>query len=181
MPGRPMTASRPSQQEVPLTSISLTRMPQTRDDTRLYPAAPHLVVQILGLLLFGGFAIVATILALVFFLPAGIALAIFLVVYGFRPLLSHRHAGPKTDPITPDTAHVPANHTGNGSFDAYRADVLKRLEDEQTRFVSFLDRLRDAKDKSQFDTFMDDRATANRAADAALVQETPTQPGTVTS
>jgi hypothetical protein len=114
----------------------------------------------------------------VFFLPAGIALAVFLVVYGFRPILGQRHAGPKPDQITPDTAHEPANHTGNGSFDAYRADVLNRLEDEQTRFVTFLDRLRDAKDKSQFDIFMDDRARANRMADAAPVNAAPAQPGT---
>jgi hypothetical protein len=32
------------------------------------------------------------------------------------------------------------------------------LEDEQTAFESFLQRLRDAKDKAEFDQFMDDRA-----------------------
>ena len=158
-----------------MNSISLTRMPQSRADTRHSPAAPHLVVQVLGLLLFGGFAIVATILALVFFLPAGIALAIFLVIYGFRPILSQRHAWHKADPSTPDATLAPANHTGNGSFDTYRADVLKRLEDEQTRFISFLDRLRDAKDKAELDTFMEDRARANREAG---MTDKPTQSGT---
>jgi hypothetical protein len=161
-----------------LTSISLTSMPQNRADMPYTPAAPHIIVQVLGLLLFGGFAIVATILALVFFLPAGIALAIFLVVYGFRPILSQRHASPKVDRTTLEVTPVPSNHTGNSSFDTYRADVLKRLEDEQTRFVSFLDRLRDAKDKSQFDTFMEDRAKASRAADPAPANAAPTQLGT---
>jgi Protein of unknown function (DUF2852) len=161
-----------------LTSISLTRMPQNLADMPNYPAAPHLVVQVLGLLLFGGFAIVATILALIFFLPAGIALAVFLVVYGFRPILSQRHVRQKTDRTAFEVTPVPSNHTGNTSFDTYRADVLKRLEDEQTRFVSFLDRLRDAKDKSQFDTFMEDRAKANRAADEAPVTAEPPQQGT---
>jgi hypothetical protein len=158
-----------------LSSISLTRMPPDGPEPRHSPAAPHIIVQVLGLLLFGGFAIVATILALVFFLPAGIALAVFLVVYGFRPILSQPHAWHKAAPITPDTTLTPTYHTGNSSFDAYRADVLKRLEDEQTRFTSFLDRLRDAKDKSELDTFMEDRARANRQADVTVK---PTQPGT---
>jgi hypothetical protein len=48
--------------------------------------------------------------------------------------------------------------TGNSAFDAYRADTLRRLEDEQHNFEAFLERLRDAKDKAEFDQFMDDRA-----------------------
>ena len=54
--------------------------------------------------------------------------------------------------------------SGNTAFDAYKSDTLRRLEDEQAAFESFLQRLRDAKDKSEFDTFMDDRARANRDA-----------------
>ena len=48
--------------------------------------------------------------------------------------------------------------TGNSAFDAYRADTLRRLEDEQHNFEAFLERLRDAKDKAEFDQFMNDRA-----------------------
>ncbi|GHD43313.1 hypothetical protein GCM10017083_09280 [Thalassobaculum fulvum] len=44
--------------------------------------------------------------------------------------------------------------TGNSAFDEYRAETLKRLEDEQKEFVDFLDRLRRAKDKAEFDQFM---------------------------
>lgn len=51
--------------------------------------------------------------------------------------------------------------TGNMAFDAYKADTLRRLEDEQENFENFLARLREAKDKSEFDQFMDDRAKAN--------------------
>jgi hypothetical protein len=50
--------------------------------------------------------------------------------------------------------------TGNTAFDSYKADMLKRLEDEQHAFETFLERLREAKDKSEFDAFMDDRAKA---------------------
>jgi hypothetical protein len=35
---------------------------------------------------------------------------------------------------------------------------LRRLEDEQHNFEAFLERLRAAKDKSEFDQFMDDQA-----------------------
>ena len=44
--------------------------------------------------------------------------------------------------------------SGNRAFDEYRVETLKRLEEEQTEFKDFLDRLRHAKDKEQFDQFM---------------------------
>ena len=47
--------------------------------------------------------------------------------------------------------------SGNRAFDEYRAETLKRLEDEQKEFGEFLDRLRFAKDKSEFDQFMNER------------------------
>ena len=47
--------------------------------------------------------------------------------------------------------------SGNNAFDEYRTETLKRLEDEEREFRSFLDRLRHAKDKSEFDQFMADR------------------------
>lgn len=49
-------------------------------------------------------------------------------------------------------------NTGNSAFDAYKADTLRRLEEEQDQFEAFLERLRDAKDKAEFDQFMNDRA-----------------------
>jgi hypothetical protein len=51
--------------------------------------------------------------------------------------------------------HGPSS--GNRAFDEYRAETLKRLEDEQREFRDFLDRLRMAKDKSEFDQFMTER------------------------
>ncbi len=44
--------------------------------------------------------------------------------------------------------------SGNRAFDDYRMETLRRLEDEQEEFKSFLDRLRHAKDKEEFDAFM---------------------------
>ncbi len=47
--------------------------------------------------------------------------------------------------------------SGNAAFDEYRAETIKRLEDEQKEFVEYLEKLRQAKDKSEFDQFMADR------------------------
>ena len=47
--------------------------------------------------------------------------------------------------------------SGNHAFDEYRAETLRRLEEEQREFRYFLDRLRFAKDKAEFDQFMADR------------------------
>lgn len=54
---------------------------------------------------------------------------------------------------------VTGRSTGNAAFDAYKADTLARLEEEQTNFEAFLTRLRDAKDKAEFDQFMAERST----------------------
>jgi hypothetical protein len=47
--------------------------------------------------------------------------------------------------------------SGNRAFDEYRPDTLRRLEEEQREFREFLQRLRMAKDKSEFDQFMSER------------------------
>jgi hypothetical protein len=47
--------------------------------------------------------------------------------------------------------------SGNRAFDEYRSETLKRLEEEQREFRDFLDRLRFAKDKTEFDAFMSER------------------------
>jgi len=47
--------------------------------------------------------------------------------------------------------------SGNHAFDEYREETLRRLEDEQREFRDYLDRLRHAKDKAEFDAFLADR------------------------
>lgn len=47
--------------------------------------------------------------------------------------------------------------TGNKAFDEYREETLKRLEEESREFADFLERLRLAKDRAEFDQFMSDR------------------------
>jgi hypothetical protein len=50
-----------------------------------------------------------------------------------------------------------APSSGNRAFDEYRTDTLRRLEEEQREFREFLERLRLAKDKTEFDQFMAER------------------------
>ena len=47
--------------------------------------------------------------------------------------------------------------TGNRAFDEYRHETVRRLEDEAEEFRTFLDRLRQARDKAEFDQFMAER------------------------
>ena len=47
--------------------------------------------------------------------------------------------------------------SGNRAFDEYRSETLRRLEDEQREFKEFLQRLRFAKDRAEFDQFMAER------------------------
>ena len=70
-------------------------------------------------------------------------------------------------------AYGGAPSSGNRAFDEYRADTLRRLEDEQKEFRDFLDQLRHAKDKAEFDQFMDDR---RRRRDAPPPSEPPPVP-----
>ena len=47
--------------------------------------------------------------------------------------------------------------SGNRAFDDYRSETLQRLEEEQHEFKEFLQRLRFAKDREEFDQFMAER------------------------
>lgn len=104
--------------------------------------------------------IAAMILGFVLFWPIGLALLAYMIwskrMFGS---CSHRrhHRG--------EHARYAASafrSSGNSAFDAYKAETLRRLEEEQEAFRSFLDRLREAKDKAEFDQFMEDRARATR-------------------
>jgi len=58
-----------------------------------------------------------------------------------------------------------ARSSGNWAFDDYRAETLRRLEEEQKEFKDFLERLRRARDKAEFDQFMAERRRPNGAPD----------------
>ena len=102
--------------------------------------------------------IAAMVVSFIFFWPVGLALLAYMIWSKrmFTGCKMHKHSSHRR--------HHPHGFasSGNTAFDAYKADTLRRLEDEQQAFDAFLQRLREAKDKSEFDDFMDDRARKAR-------------------
>lgn len=97
--------------------------------------------------------IAAMVLGLVFVWPVGLALLAYMI--WSKRMFSKNCANKRTRHSSVRSAMRPS---GNTAFDAYKADTLQRLEEEQGNFEEFLKRLREAKDKAEFDQFMDDRA-----------------------
>jgi hypothetical protein len=102
--------------------------------------------------------IAAMVLAFILFWPLGLALLAYMIwskrmFNGSCTARRHARMG---------HSHATLRSSGNSAFDAYKADTLRRLEEEQEAFEAFLQRLREAKDKTEFDQFMDDRARNRR-------------------
>ena len=91
--------------------------------------------------------IAAMILGFIFFWPLGLAL-LFYMIWSDR-MFSKSHSCSRSKSFYRRDAS-----SGNAAFDAYKADTLRRLEEEQQQFEAFMDRLRAAKDQSEFDEFM---------------------------
>ncbi len=51
----------------------------------------------------------------------------------------------------------------NQAFDACKHDTLTRLANEQEEFLAFLEQLRQAKDRAEFDDFLKDRDSKAKA------------------
>ncbi|SNX67606.1 uncharacterized protein DUF2852 [Cereibacter ovatus] len=94
--------------------------------------------------------IAATVAGFIVFWPAGLALLGYMI-WSKRMFSRSCRTARRAAPFA-------WNSSGNTAFDAYKAETLRRLEEEQTAFESFLQRLREAKDKQEFDAFMDERA-----------------------
>ena len=101
--------------------------------------------------------IAATILGFIFFWPAGLALLGYLI--WSKRMFNRSSSCSRSRMDRMNHMHRGAwMSSGNSAFDAYKSETLRRLEDEQHAFEAFLQRLRDAKDKQEFDAFMQDRA-----------------------
>lgn len=98
--------------------------------------------------------IAAMVLGFIFFWPVGLALLAYMIWSKRMFSSSTRSCSRKMS-----RSMSMSRPTGNSAFDTYKADTLRRLEEEQDSFETFLERLRAAKDKSEFDAFMDERAT----------------------
>ena len=105
--------------------------------------------------------IAAMVLSFIFFWPIGLALLAYMI-WSKRMFSGNCSSRRRAT----HAAHG-FKSSGNSAFDAYKADMLKRLEDEQQAFEDFLQRLRDAKDKSEFDQFMEERAEAAKSDETA--------------
>jgi hypothetical protein len=96
--------------------------------------------------------IAAMVLGFIFAWPVGLAILAYMIwskrmFSGNCAAKRHRHS-----------RRTAATSSGNSAFDAYKQDTLRRLEEEQQQFEAFLERLREAKDKAEFDQFMENRA-----------------------
>ncbi|WP_192966272.1 DUF2852 domain-containing protein [Phycobacter azelaicus] len=111
--------------------------------------------------------IAAMVLGFVFFWPIGLALLFYMI-------WSKRMFNKSCRSHKPWAHHAMSamRSSGNSAFDAYKADTLRRLEQEQHDFNAFLQRLREAKDKAEFDEFMEQRAAA-AAEEADESEEEP--------
>lgn len=107
--------------------------------------------------------ITAMVLGFIFFWPIGLALVAYITLTNrwsktmFGKTCSKSRASRWG-------VHPAYASSGNSAFDAYKAETLRRLEEEQAAFEGFLNRLREAKDKQEFDAFMEDRARSPRPA-----------------
>jgi len=126
-----------------------------------------------------GILIAATVLGFVLWWPIGLALLAFLI-YNKRACGWGRH-GYWQGQGRPDGVRGSGGcgwhrwgstpSSGNRAFDEYRAATLRRLEEEQKEFAEFLDRLRVAKDKAEFDQFMAERR--NRQTEPPAPEQPP--------
>ncbi len=104
--------------------------------------------------------IAAMVAGFILFWPVGLALLAYMI-WSKRMFKASSCAKPSS------YRHMTTRSTGNAAFDAYKADTLARLEEEQTNFEAFLTRLREAKDKAEFDQFMAERSDKSEDVQSA--------------
>jgi hypothetical protein len=114
-------------------------------------------------------AIAFTILGFMFWWPVGLAMLFYTIgsrrmgCFGRRARMMSQQGWQNAGPFANwkswacGSSGGASTSSGNRAFDEYKAETLRRMEEEQKEFGSFLDRLRFAKDKSEFDAFMAER------------------------
>lgn len=116
------------------------------------------------------------VLGFVVFWPVGLALLAYLIWSGRMGCRHERGAGRwQFEDRARDFAgrhwgRVRLRPSGNSAFDEYREATLRRLEEEHEEFKTFLDQLRHARDKAEFDQFMTER---RRQADSPAAGPAP--------
>jgi hypothetical protein len=115
------------------------------------------------------------IVAFILFFPIGLLILGFMIGAGRigRRWARRWGAGPEGGRGLASWAGDHGSRSGNAAFDEYRGDTLRRLEEEQKDFAAFLERLRFAKDRAEFEHFMTDRRS--RPAAPPAESERPAQ------
>jgi len=108
--------------------------------------------------------IATMVLGFVFFWPVGLFVLFYMI--GTNRMGNHMKHKMRGRMGKCCGKHRYGRTTGNSAFDAYREETLKRLEDEQNAFQSFLQNLREAKDRAEFDEFMNSRKDADTGEQA---------------
>jgi len=118
--------------------------------------------------------IALVVLGFIVFWPVGLALLIYLKWSGRMSCWKHGHYGRWHSPDGRDGREEwrarreewrawkrrqwsRSHSSGNVAFDEYREETLRKLDEEQREFREYLDRLRSAKDRAEFDQFMNER------------------------
>jgi hypothetical protein len=110
--------------------------------------------------------IAAMVLGFIFFWPLGLALLAYMI--WSKRMFTRTGTSMTCNARRGRSAMSAMRSSGNAAFDAYKADTLRRLEEEQEAFEAYLQRLREAKDKAEFDQFMADRARRGGSDDATV-------------
>ena len=98
--------------------------------------------------------IVLTILGFIFFWPIGLAMVGYLFWSGKMRCGHGNNFDWKSKWQSRSGLY---SSTGNQAFDDYRDETLRKLEEDAREFRGFVERLRKAKDKEEFDRFMAER------------------------
>ena len=117
--------------------------------------------------------IAATVLAFWAFWPLGLAVVLYLALSGrlreWRMEARGRWSNLHGDKGARSWRRA-GRSSGNQAFDNYRNETIQRLEDEQREFAEYLERLRQARDKAEFDQFMADRRKRPETAEGVVMQ-----------
>jgi hypothetical protein len=119
--------------------------------------------------------IALVVLGFIVFWPVGLALLIYLKWSGRMSCWKHGHHGRWYTPEDREAFREEwrarreewrawkrrnwsrRQSSGNVAFDEYRDETLRKLDEEQREFRDYLDKLRSAKDRAEFDQFMAER------------------------
>ena len=120
--------------------------------------------------------IALVVLGFIVFWPVGLALLVYMIWSGRMFCGRHGRYGRWYNPEERDAARSEwrarreewkawkrrhrwggQSSSGNVAFDEYREETLRKLDEEQREFRDYLDKLRSAKDRAEFDQFMNER------------------------